>query len=555
MRSCNLAILVLLLSFVIPTVWGLDVEVNKTGAVKTIQDAVDKIGDQGGTVTITDSSVYEETVLIGKDSARWGKPITITSNKTGAQRPVISPQTALGPYTEVHSTERITGVAVFTDGCNISNLVVEANPDTGANGSQALFILADNVVVDNVLFRPRAGTTGTVLFPNSLVFLAQEGAGGSADAGGRNCNNTIIRNCDFMGVATDAQAEPTADDTGFLNDGENGQSATFIRTDHYTNSDNQVVTVTVEKCTFRYSYDAGLFFSNRSGGAGKLTLNVRDCFFDAFGKFQVGMRGCWLNAERCIFSRACQGNNGDGENSAIRVQEQDGRIPDANISNCLFVNCGSTNAQKAYYGGVNNHNGGIVNVNHCTFDLCVSGVTLNEPKPESELNVSNCIFSRIGYNTSPAVDVQGFLLSANKPFPAWQSDHYAAGTKFSAVFNKYKNTADGVLKAKNCIVWDIANEDKSEFDPAADPTGTRLAAGEVQMDGVQLVDPKLTNLNYAQSKPYELSAGSPAIDKAITALPDPGQLDLDGTARIVGKAADIGAQEFAGTAVQDWSIR
>ncbi|MEW6237745.1 MAG: choice-of-anchor Q domain-containing protein [Candidatus Omnitrophota bacterium] len=537
--------------------WAVDVEVNKSGAVKTIQDAVNKIGNQGGTITITDSGVYEETVEIGSDMQRAGQPITLTSTKKGAERPVISPLKCLGPYVEANKSERKTGLAVFIDGSFISNIVLESNPEAegkGSTGPCAAFIMADNVVMDNVLIRPRAGTSGCTDFPNSAVFLAQEGAGESAEAGGRNCNGFIARNCEFLGVATDGVTEP--DETGFswLKSVDNGQFATFLRTDHYTNSDDQNVVITVENCTFKYSYDAGIFFSNRSGGKGKLTLNVNDSFFDAFGKFQVGVRGCWLNVDRCRFSRACQGNHGDGENSAIRIQEQNGRIPDANISNSLFVNCGGAFGKKAYYGGVNNHNAGTVNVNHCTFDLCLSGVTLNNPKPESVLNVGNCLFTRIGYNSAPALDEAGFTLDPNaEPYILWFMPNFDAASKVSAVFNNYTDSGNGQLNASNCLVFDIADE--TTWEKGVDPDGTALNAGTVNLVDVQKVDPKLTNRDIFGDKPYELTAGSPAIDKAIAAAPDPGSKDLDGSARIANGKADIGAQEFGATAIGEWPLQ
>ncbi len=539
--------------------WALDISVSKAGPVTSIQQAVDQIGEQGGVITITDSGTYEESILIGDDSANKGQPITITSNKTGNERPIISPLSAVGPFIEANKSERVANVAIMINGSKLSNVILEGNPDAeGAtgNGACALFVLADDFVMENVLVRPRAGTNGTVLFPNSAVFLAQDGEGGVARSNGRTCTGTIIRNCEFLGVATDGTSEPTVDGSHcFLTSGENGQFATFVRTDHHTNSDNQNVVITVEKSTFKYSYDAGIFFSNRSGSRGKMTLNVRDCFFDAFGKFQVGCRGVWLNCERSIFSRACQGNHGDGENAAIRMQEQDGRIPDADISNCLFVNCGGEYAKKAYYGGVNNHNGGVVNVNHCTFDLCCSGVTLNDPKAQSVLNVSNCIFSRIGYNQAPAVDVAGSYPAIEEPYILWFSEKFDADAKISAVFNKFRDNPNGEFNVNNCIVFDIADE-QADYLPGDDlPDGSVLAAGEITMNNVVRVDPQFANLELLSAKPYDLKADSPAIDIGVTALPALGTLDLDGTARLIGKAADLGAQEFGGTRVLDWPLQ
>ncbi len=538
--------------------WSLDVEVSKSGTVKTIQQAIDQIGVQGGTITITDSGVYEETVWIGDEMERSGQPITITSPFSGDARPVISPLDALGPFVEAQRADRKAGVAIFTDGCVLSNVILEGNPDANGqtgNGSCAMFVHADNVIIDNVLVRPRAGTVGETNYPNSAIFFAQEGAGESARPGGRNCDNCIVRNCDFIGVATDGQTEPSNEGTGYLISKENGQFATFLRTDHFTNNDSQMVDITVENCTFRYSYDAGIFFSNRAGGAGRVTLNVRDCFFDAHGKFQIGMRGCWLNVDRCIFSRACQGPHGDGENAAIRIQEQNGRIPDADISNSLFVNCGSGYSQRAYYGGVNNHNGGTVNVNHCTFDLCLSGVTLNSPRAESVLNVSNCIFNRIGYNAAPASYFDGLPPTDEDPFVLWYSPNFQTGTQISAVFNNFRDTGIGELNVTNCIVYDIAEEDSGEYLPGDPPLGTRLAAGEVTMTGVTRAEPIFVNMDYTAEHPYELAAGSPGIDQAVAALPAAGDLDLDRTPRVVGSVADMGAQEFGSiTSIREWSV-
>ncbi len=549
----------LLVVSVVSIGFALDVEVSKSGAVTTIQEAVDQIGEQGGTITITDSEVYEETFLVGDEMERSGNPIHITSTFSGDDRPVISPLESLGPFVEAHRDDRIAGAAIFTDGSSLSNVILESNPDAegqSGDGCNALYINADNVVVENVLIRPRAGTSNVTKYPNTGIFFAQEGAGESARPGGRTCDGCVLRNCEFLGVATDGQMEPTQESVGYLEEGENGQFATFLRTDHFTNDDSQMVDITVENCSFKYSYDAGIFFSNRAGGAGRVTLNVRDCLFDAAGKFWVGVRGCWLNVERCIFSRACQGPHGDGENSAIRIQEQNGRIPDANISNCLFVNCGGGYAKRAYYGGVNNHNAGIVNVNQCTFDLCLSGVTLNAPKPESVLNVSNCIFNRIGYNAAPASDFDGLPPVEEGPFPLWFSPNFQAGTQISAVFNNYKDTGEGEFNVVNCIVNDIAEEDTGEYLPGDPPLGTRLAAGTVTMNDVVREVPLFDNTDFLADDPYVLADGSPAIDKGVSALPDPGSLDLDGSARVAGSAIDIGAQEFgAETSVLDWPIR
>ncbi len=205
---------------------------------------------------------------------------------------------------------------------------------------------------------------------------------------------------------------------------------------------------------------------------------------------------------------------------------------------------------------MNNHNAGIVNVNHCTFDLCLSGVTLNNPKPESVLNVSNCIFSRIGYNAAPASDFDGLAPMDSDPFVLWFSPNFESGSQISAAFNNFRDTGMGEFNVTNCIVYDIAEEDTEDYLPGDPPIGTRLAAGEVNMTGVIREEPQFTNRDYTAESPYNLAENSPGIDLAVDALPDPGSLDLDQTSRVVGAAADYGAQEFGSeTAVWDWPIQ
>ncbi len=236
-----------------PSLWALDVEVSKSGTVQTIQDTIDQIGEEGGTITIMDSEAYEETFVIGDELNRVGEPITITSPFSGDERPVITPTGTLGPFVEAHRSDRLAGTAVFTDGCTISNLIIESNPDAegaGGDGSSAIFIMADNVVIDNVLIRPRAGTRGITKYPNTGIFFAQEGAGGVADIAGRMCNDCVVRNCEFIGVATDGETEPITESIGYLDDGENGQFATFLRTGHFTNDNSQMVEINVENSSF-----------------------------------------------------------------------------------------------------------------------------------------------------------------------------------------------------------------------------------------------------------------------------------------------------------------
>ena len=96
--------------------WSLDLEVSKSGPITTIQEAIDQIGEEGGTITITESGVYEETFWMGDDMERSGQPIHITSPFSGDERPVISPLAALGPFVEAQRDDRRAGTAIFIDG-------------------------------------------------------------------------------------------------------------------------------------------------------------------------------------------------------------------------------------------------------------------------------------------------------------------------------------------------------------------------------------------------------------------------------------------------------
>jgi len=40
----------------------------------------------------------------------------------------------------------------------------------------------------------------------------------------------------------------------------------------------------------------------------------------------------------------------------------------------------------------------------------------------------------------------------------------------------------------------------------------------------------------------------------VAAEPDAGLVDLDGSPRVVGAAADLGAQELPGSAIREWSL-
>src|SRR6185436_12980290 len=70
--------------------WPAAVTVNKagTGNYTTIQEAINSGASQ---ITITDSETYLESLEIG-DPFIGGDPVTLTSTKTGSQRPVIAPK-------------------------------------------------------------------------------------------------------------------------------------------------------------------------------------------------------------------------------------------------------------------------------------------------------------------------------------------------------------------------------------------------------------------------------------------------------------------------------
>ena len=569
MRSCVVILASLILLVVAPAAWPVSVEVNKSGndsvpggPYKTIQAAIDycQSADDGlDVVTITDSGLYEENFVIGNEDKNI-VPVELTSGKTGDARPVISPLVALGPFVETHRSpaDRMAGAAIHSNGSKLSNVILESNPDAEGqrgNGSSALHLEANDVIIENVLIRPRARTQGETNYPNSGIFLSQEGEGGVPVPNGRMCNNVVIRNCDFVGVATDGQTEPTAQSpNGFLQNPVNGKLATFARCDAFTDSEDMVINVTFDNCTFRYSYDAGLFPSNRGrAGVGQINWHVKDCFFDGFGKFSVRSRGCNLLVERSIFSRACQGHHGDGENSAVAMQTQDANVPNAEVVNCLFVNCGGVYGQKGYYGGVHSYSGGAMKVNHCTFDLCANGVTVTSGK---ETYVSNCIFNRIGYNQVPAIWYDGLPPETADPFVTWDSPNF--NPNITAVFNNYSNSAV-LLQINNCIVNGIADEDTTPWEEFVDVTGCRLAAGAVEgLDTVIRTDhlsvPMFANRDINAADPYDLSDVSPAIDKAVSAEPAPGSIDLDGTPRVIGPRADLGCQEFRGSAVHEWCL-
>ncbi|MBN2328534.1 MAG: hypothetical protein JXR73_15425 [Candidatus Omnitrophica bacterium] len=526
-------VIVIVLSAVFATAgWPAPVEVNQSGAngaFQTIQEAIDSGAD---VITITDSAVYEENLEIG-DPFDGGTAVTLTSNQTGDLRPVITP-TEPKPYLEVHRADmdRGAGFGLFADNSIISNLIIEGNPDMDITsvGLGALFIMANNVVIENCLFRPRAGTERQINYPNSLVFVAQEGDHEVAVLNGRNGDGCIFRQCEFSGVATDADVEPTLDTAGYLTANENGQSATLCRMDHFTNGDD--IIIAFEDCYFHHSYDAGVFPSNRGSGAGSLTLEFTRCRFDAFGKFAVRGRGSNLIVDQSVFTRTNQNRNGDGENSAVAIQTQDGHNCNATVTNCVFVNCGSANAQRGYYGGVHNHNAGEMIVDHCTFDLCLNGVTagMGGGSDQTKVIVTNSIFHRIGYNAPPAVDAEGLplegseLLDENGLYPAWEwgvITNFSGNSIWSAAFNNAISEV-AVINIENCLVGEIANEDDriwgdvilDGLDVKDNVLGCRLYCGYEDglvngLDSVIRETPVFLNTDPDSDSPYQLDPDSP----------------------------------------------
>lgn len=511
--------------------WPVSVEVNQSGAggaFTTIQAAIDSGAD---TITITDSGNYVENVEIG-DPDNGGKPVTLTSNQTGDQRPVITPS-KVKAYLEVQrsAVDRGAGFGLFANGSTISNLIIEGHPDLDITscGLGALLVMANDVVIENCLFRPHAGTERQVNYPNSLVFFAQQGANEVAVKGGRNGNGCIVRNCEFSGVATDADVEPTLDTKGYLVSNENGQTATLSRMDHFTNGDD--ITITYEDSYFHHSYDAGIFPSNRGSGAGSLTIKVIRCRFDAFGKFAVRGRGSNIIVDHSVFTRTNQGRNGDGENSAVAIQTQDGHTCTSQVTHSVFVNCGNANAQKGYYGGVHNFNAGEMIVDHCTFDRCLNGVTvgMGTATDQTKVIVKNSIFNNIGFNSPPALDADGYplegsdQLNADGLYPAWEWGlaNFSGNAIWCAAFNNAVSEI-AVINIENCLVGDIANEDKRAWedvfaaglDVKDNVLGARLSCGFTDglVNGLSTVvrgKPIFLNTDPESGTPFQLDPTSP----------------------------------------------
>lgn len=206
--------------FVATSGWSSTVTVNKAGtggAYTSINAAL----TAGGThITITDSSTYEEDLVLGDISSITNPAITITSDKTGDQRPRITP---LNPqaYQEAQN-QRFHCVQVFAPNSRLSNLIFES--DTGL-ACGCMGVIAEGVVVENCLFHPRAGTTGTLGSGTPLIFLGSQGLGsGDVTDGGRQCDNVIFRNCEINGAYPDQQAEPSGSYPGYASGGACGAS-------------------------------------------------------------------------------------------------------------------------------------------------------------------------------------------------------------------------------------------------------------------------------------------------------------------------------------------
>ena len=537
MKKTSLAVVALLIPIL--SSWAVSVTVKQSGGgdFTTIQAAI----SSGATnITIIDSAHYVENLEIG-DPDTGGPAVTLTSNQTGNNRPVITPSAAKS-YTEVNNATRFAGFGLFANNSVVANLILEAQPDFN---DAAMMLMATNVLIENCLFRIATNTTATLSFASPLLFVAQQGDPLSvprAVPGGRDSNGTLVRNCEFIGVAPDANPlEPigTGVDTNSVPDGTagyldekatgkgTGQLGGYVRMECY--SDGRDVFVTFEGCYFHHCRDYGIFPSNRETGPGSLNVIVKKCRFDAQAKFQFRGRGANVYVESSVFTRANQARNGDDENSAVAIQTQDGQIPSGSVSNCVFVNCGSANAQRAYYGGVNNHNGNLLTVDHCTFVDCVSGVSAGRGGAGATLSVSNSIFHQIGDNVPPSVDSFGVTLTNGSPelvgglYLAWTNGlaNFANPHKWSAVFNRSVDNTSQIIIG-NCMVGSIDTEDTRTWedalaayqnDPATGVTGARLFAGYdtnfVGTGTVVRATPVFVNTDPDAPNAFRLASGSP----------------------------------------------
>jgi len=527
---------------VVSSLAATSITVNKSGSgnYTNIQDAIASTATNGATlITITDSGHYVENLQIGDQDA-GGTALTLTSNQSGTNRPVITPS-ANKLYVNSARPNQQAGFAVFANNTVISNLVIEAQPDITMGG---MFIMAQNVRVESCQFRIVVGTLATLGASVPLLYFGQEGDGTGAltpgtnpKPGGRDSNGCLVRNSEFIGTASDSVPyEPVGlgRDSGGIVDGSmaygylgqrsagdgTGQGSGYVRMDHVT--DGQDVFVTFEGCWFHHDRDYGIFPTDNKNGAGSVNVVVKKCRFDAQGKFQVRGRGANVFVESSVFTRANQVRNNDNENSAVAVNaNNDGfHVPTGSVSNCLFVNCGSADAQTAYYGGVNAHRGSIA-VTRSTFVDCMSGVTAGRGGVAT-LSVSNSIFHQIGDNVVPAIDANGATLTNGSPdligglYPAWTNGLPNFGaTKWSAVFNRFTDAPAQII-IDNCMVGTIDSEDSRTWDQALlDGTvlGCRLYAGyDTNFVGTNTVirgTPVFANTDPDAPNAYQLTAGSP----------------------------------------------
>lgn len=514
------------------------VTVNKTpgaGDFTSIQAAIDS---GATTITVTDSQQYLENLEIGSPDT-GGTAVTLTSNQSGDKRPVITPS-ADKSYTTARRTGQGAGFGLFANHSVVSNLIIEAQPDLGANGMGAMVIAANNVRLENCLFRIAAGTTATLRATQSpLLFFGQQGdGGGNPTPGGQDSNGCVVRNCEFIGLAPDADpVEPTGTGTdesgtpdgsaGYLKskpDG-TGQGSGYIRVDVYTVGSD--ITITLEGCYFHHCLDYGIFPTNLGSGAGALNIVVRKCRFDANGKFFFRGRGANVDVESSVFTRTCQGPHGDTENAAIALNTQDGHSPTGAVRNCVFVNCGSANAKKAYYGGVNNHNAERIAVDRCTFVDCLTGVGAGTGNT-GLLTVSKSIFHQIGDNIPPSVDVDGITLTpdntnlvdglyracTNGLFKG-ELPGFDAADKWSGVFNAFKD-GDAQITIDTCLVGSVELEDSRSWDEALaanEVTGARLYCGfDTHFAGTETVTrgtPVFVSTDPNAPNAFQLAATSP----------------------------------------------
>jgi hypothetical protein len=554
----SLWIAVSLLIPVASTLAATSVTVAKSGGnYTTIQAA---LNSGASTITITDSGTYQEDLTIGTLGSP-GSPVTLTSTKAGTNRPVITPL-AGQLFPDTHRGDQQAGIGFFANNSVVANVIIEANPDLLANGVGGMVLMATNSVIENCLFRIATNTVGTLNSQNSLLFFAQQdsGSGGSQVAmpGGPDCNGCLVRNCEFISMAPDANpVEPTGTgyDINSVPDGSQGylgekagtppglgtgQGSGYVRTDHY--SDGRDTTITIEGCWFHYDRDYGIFPSNRQSGAGSHNFIIKNCRFDATSKFCIRARGANIVVENSVFTRWCQGNNGDDENAAVAINNQDGHIGHGSVKNCVFMNGGSAYAKRAYYGGVNNHDStdplGMA-VNNCTFVDCLTGVAdAHGGSGGVNLFVTNSIFHHIGDNVPPSADVLGVTLTNGSPelvgglYPAWTNGlvNFAidGGGAFiwSAVFNRFQEKPSSVITIDHCMVGSIDTEDSRSWDQVAtngltppepgvftNVLGCRLYAGYdtnfVGQGTVTRAIPVFLNQNPDALNPFQLAPSSP----------------------------------------------